>query len=126
MELRIYSKANPPKNLPEAFPEYLEIANKPVSQDQQNYTTWTIENGHKLKTSGYLEVFWGVFGGYLEGIWGVKPIKNQQQNSQTLSVNFLQETPKRVLPRDSHYLLLGPNNPLKGPCRARGSRVERL
>ena len=63
---------------------------------------------------GYLGIVWGVFGRCLEGILGGKPIKNQHQSSQKLSTNFLQGTPKRVLPRDSHYFLLGPINPFKG------------
>ena len=45
-----------------------------------------------------------------------KPTKNQHQNSQKLSTNFLQGTPKRVLPKDSHYFLLAPINPFKGTC----------
>ena len=55
-----------------------------------------------------------MFGGCLEGILEGKPTKNQHQNSQKLSTNFLQGTPKRVLPKDSHYFLLGPINPFKG------------
>ena len=61
----------------------------------------------------YLGVFWGVFGGYLEGIWEVKPTKIQAQNSPKLAINLLIETPKRVLPKDSHYFLLAPINPFK-------------
>ena len=60
----------------------------------------------------YFGIVWGVFGGCLEGILGGKPTKNQHQNSQKLSINFLQGTPKRVLPRDSHYFLLVPIDPL--------------
>ena len=30
-------------------------------------------------------------------------------------MKFLIETPKRVLPKDSHYFLLGPINPFSGP-----------
>ena len=60
----------------------------------------------------------GIFGGCLEGILEGKPTKNQHQNSQKLSTNFLIETPKRVLPRDSHYFLLGPINPFKSGTAA--------
>ena len=58
----------------------------------------------------YLGGIWETFGWYLE----VKPTKKQPKTYQTFSAIFLIETPKRVLPKDSHYFLLDPINPFKG------------
>ena len=54
-----------------------------------------------------------MFRGHFEGKTSQK---NNEKQLQKFSTNFLIGVQKRVLPRDSHYFLLGPINPFKGVC----------
>ena len=54
------------------------------------------------------------FGGHFEGKTNQKQSKTNRKRLQKFSTNFLIGVQKRVLPRDSHYFLLGPINPFKG------------
>ena len=57
---------------------------------------------------GCLGVFGGVLGEYLGSKTDQKTTKSLPKTYPKLSTNFLIETRKRVLPRDSHYFLLAP------------------
>ena len=60
---------------------------------------------------------WDYLGVILEVFWEDFEGKTIHKKEHKLSTNFLIETPKRVLPRDSHYFLLAPINPFKGAFR---------
>ena len=109
--LRVKLTKHYPKQLQKLSTNFLQGSQKRVLPRDSHYFLLGPMNPFQ---GGYLGGTWNTFGGCFEVTLTQNKPKTIQKQLQKFSTNFLIEIPKRVLPRDSHYFLLGPINPFKG------------